>query len=292
MKRLEADFLNYLRVERGLSANTLAAYGRDLKKLVEFAESEAKDLLSLSQSDLTRFAQHLRKSGLSARSVARTLVTVRILFRFLLLDGRVVRDPSASLGTPKTWQSLPKFLLPEEVEKLLKAPDTSGEAGLRDRAMLEVLYATGLRVSELVSLKLANFDLDLGYVRTFGKGGKERTVPIGMAAVEWTKRYLNVRGRFLRGGESPLLFVNRDGGSISRQSFWRTLAGYAVRAGLGRVSPHMLRHSFATHLLENGADLRSVQTMLGHSNITTTQVYTHITDERVRDVYRKFHPRA
>lgn len=292
MARIEAGFLNYLRVEKGLSANTLEAYERDLRKLQQFVELEGKDPLSLGQSDLTKFVQYLHESGLGSRSVARALVTVRNLYRFFLLDGRLARDPSANIGTPKSWQLLPKFLLPEEVEQLLTAPDTDDETGLRDRAMLEVLYATGLRVSELLSLKLSSVDLDYGYLRTLGKGARERTVPLGQTAIAWIKRYIIIRRRLLGEKESSLLFVSRKGQPLSRQSLWKLVAAYAKKARIGHVSPHMLRHSFATHLLENGADLRSVQAMLGHSNISTTQVYTHITDERVRDTYKRFHPRA
>jgi integrase/recombinase XerD len=285
-------FLNYLRVERGLSQNSLIAYKNDLDKLLQFASSLGKDLLSLERDDLTSFIQHLYKLGLEPKSVGRTLVTVRNLYKFLLLDGYVKRDPSANLETPKSWQSLPKFLLSEEVDRLLDSPDLSTNEGLRDKAMLEVLYATGLRVSELVSLKLSDLNLDLGFVVTLGKGSKERSVPMGQSAVNWTKKYLAVRSKLLAGKSSNLLFVTARGQGVTRQGFWKTIVAYGEKARIGHITPHLLRHSFATHLLENGADLRSVQMMLGHSDISTTQIYTHITNERLREIYKKFHPRA
>jgi integrase/recombinase XerD len=209
-----------------------------------------------------------------------------------LLDGHLKRDPSANLESPKSWQSLPKFLISEEVEKLLASPDISTITGVRDKAMLEVLYATGVRVSELVTLKLSDVNADLGLLVTLGKGSKERTVPMGQSAVRWVRRYLSVRPKLLGGKESPLLFLTSKGHQISRQAFWKLIVNYGENAGIGHITPHLLRHSFATHLLENGADLRSVQMMLGHSDISTTQIYTHITNERLREIYRKFHPRA
>jgi integrase/recombinase XerD len=202
------------------------------------------------------------------------------------------RDPSVNIDTPKSWQSLPKFLLNEEVERLLDSPDLSTDIGLRDKAMLEVLYATGLRVSELVALKMTDLNLDLGYLITLGKGSKERTVPMGQSAVGWLKKYINARHRLLKVKNSNVLFLNTRGQAVNRQSFWKTIVAYGEKAQIGHITPHLLRHSFATHLIENGADLRSVQMMLGHSNITTTQIYTHVTNERLREVYKKFHPRA
>jgi integrase/recombinase XerD len=289
---VETSFLDYLRVEKGLSQNTLIAYENDLEKLVRFAEQRGKDLSSLERRDLTDFIQHLNESGLEPRSIARTLVTVRNLYKFLLLDGRLNRDPSANLESPKSWQSLPKFLIPEEVERLLASPDLATEAGVRDKAMLEVLYATGLRVTELVSLKLMDLNLDLGFLLTLGKGSKERTVPLGKSAVSWVRKYLAVRPHLLGGKSSPLLFINAKAQPITRQAFWKIIVAYGNKARIGHITPHLLRHSFATHLLENGADLRSVQMMLGHSDISTTQIYTHITNERLREIYKKFHPRA
>jgi integrase/recombinase XerD len=291
-RNVEEGFLNYLRVEKGLSANTIIAYQNDLEKLSTFAADRGKDLLTLERDDLLAFIQHLHKSGLEARSIARALVTVRSLYKFLLLDRYLKRDPSANIETPKSWQSLPKFLMPEEVERLLDSPDPSTDLGLRDKAMLEILYATGVRVSELVSLKVEDVNLDLGFLITLGKGSKERTVPLGQSAVAWTRKYLGVRPRLMGDKASPLLFVNARARPVTRQAFWKTIVAYGEKARIGHITPHLLRHSFATHLLENGADLRSVQMMLGHSDISTTQIYTHITNERLREIYKKFHPRA
>lgn len=292
IRDLEKRFFNYLRVERGLSQNTLIAYKNDIEKLIEFADTIGKDLISLEREDLVKYTQHLSKSGLEPKSVARALVTTRSIFKFLVLDGLLKRDPSSNIETPKSWQSLPKVLSAEEVERLLASPDVSFDAGLRDKVMLEILYATGLRVSELVALKLSDVNLDIGFVITMGKGSKERTVPIGKSAISWTRKYLVARARLLEGKTSSFLFISDKGLPITRQSFWKLVVSYGQKAKIGHISPHLLRHSFATHLLENGADLRSVQMMLGHSDISTTQIYTHVTNERLRQIYKKFHPRA
>ncbi len=290
---LEERFFSYLRVERGLSANTLAAYRTDLAKLSRFAGTCGKDLLSMQPEDLAAFLRTLHKSGLNPKSIARILVTVRGLFKFLIQDGHLKVDPTSSLETPKSWQSLPHFLAADEVARLLLSPDLSTDLGLRDKAMLEVLYATGLRVTELVSLAATNLNLDLGFLTVFGKGGKERAVPLGTSAVEWTRKYIAVRSRLLASDKTATaLFITESGHALSRQAFWRLIVLYGQRAGIGHITPHLLRHSFATHLLDNGADLRSVQMMLGHSDISTTQIYTHITNERLREIYQKFHPRA
>lgn len=288
----ESLFLDYLRVEKGLSPNTIIAYRNDLEKLSKFARSRGRELVSVEREDLIAFIKYLNESGLDAKSIGRVLVTVRGLYKFLILDGYLKRDPSTNLETPKSWQSLPKFLIQEEVERLLASPDLATHIGIRDKAMLEVLYATGLRVTELVSLRVSDLNLDLGVVTTLGKGSKERTVPMGKSAVNWTRRYLSVRPKLLQGKNSPYLFVGSKGQSITRQSFWKIIVSYGEKARIGHITPHLLRHSFATHLLENGADLRSVQMMLGHSDISTTQIYTHITNERLKEVYKKFHPRA
>ena len=290
--RIEKDFLNYLRVERGLSSNTLAAYKADLEKLRRHAAAAGKDLLSIERSDIIDFIQRLSNAGLEAKSISRALVTVRNLYRFLMLDGHLNRDPTTNLESPKSWQSLPKFLTSHEVDLLLESPDTTTETGLRDRAMLEVLYATGLRVSELVSLNVADLNLDFGVLVTLGKGTKERAVPMGQGAVEWTRRYLEIRSSLLKGRTGPRLFLGARGEPVTRQAFWRLIVTYGNKARIGHVTPHLLRHSFATHLLENGADLRSVQMMLGHSDISTTQIYTHVTNERLREIFKRFHPRA
>jgi integrase/recombinase XerD len=292
MQNVEPRFLSYLRVEKGLSQNTLLAYQNDLEKLSRFAIERDKDLLSLEREDVRDFIKHLHESGLEAKSIGRTLVTVRNLYKFLLLDGYLKRDPSVNIETPKSWQSLPKFLIREEVESLLESPDISTENGLRDKAMLEVLYATGVRVSELVALKINDVNLDLGLLTTLGKGSKERSIPIGKSAITWIKKYLPIRHKILSNKTTPYLFITAKGQAVTRQGFWKIIVDYGEKAKIGHITPHLLRHSFATHLLENGADLRSVQMMLGHSDISTTQIYTHITNERLKEIYKKFHPRA
>ncbi|MEK6301038.1 MAG: site-specific tyrosine recombinase XerD [Acidobacteriota bacterium] len=292
-KDIQAAFIHYLSVEKGASANTLAAYGSDLRKLVHFAGLKKKDVLDLERLDLVEFVGYLRQTGLSPRSAARALVTVRRFYHYLVSDGHLLRDPSSNLQAPRSTARLPKFLSGEEVERLLESPDVATDAGVRDKAMLEVLYASGLRVSELLSLGVTDVNLDLGFVTAFGKGSKERTVPLGQEATEWVRKYLTVRNRLLEGrSSSHLLFVSDTGLGITRQAFWKRIVFFGERARIGHVTPHLIRHSFATHLLENSADLRSVQMMLGHSNITTTEIYTHVTNERLREIYRKFHPRA
>jgi integrase/recombinase XerD len=288
----EERFLSYLRVERGLASNTLLAYRRDLSKLSLFALSRSKDVLSLDADDLAHFMRSLHTQGLAPKSVARTLVAVRGFYKFLIQDGFLKLDPSVNIESPKSWQSLPRFLAPEEVERLLSSPDPSTTVGLRDKAMLEILYATGLRVSELAGLTPSNINFDLGFVTVFGKGGKERAVPLGMKAIEWTRKLLASRARSGSPKRTQALFVSDSGGPLTRQALWRIIVSLGERAGIGHITPHLLRHSFATHLLENGADLRSVQMMLGHSDISTTQIYTHITNERLREIYKKLHPRA
>jgi integrase/recombinase XerD len=291
-RSLETEFLNFLRVEKGLSANTLAAYRADIDKLKRFAATLGKDLGSLERDDIRAFLKRLHGSGLEARSIARVLVTTRGFYRFLQLDGFIKRDPTANIESPKAWQSLPRFLLPEQVERLLESPDISSDLGIRDKAMLEVLYATGLRVTELVSLKESDLDLNSGFILTLGKGSKERLVPLGKKAIHWVTAYLGVRPKLAIGKKPASLFITSRGTPISRQAFWKLISGYGEKAEIGHVTPHLLRHSFATHLLENGADLRSVQLMLGHSDLGTTQIYTHVTNERLRQIYKKCHPRA
>lgn len=288
----EDRFLSYLRVERGLSSNTLLAYRRDLSKLNLFAGERGRDVLSLEAGDLAQFMQTLHKQGLAPKSIARTLVAVRGFYKFLIQDGYLKLDPSVNLESPKSWQSLPRFLAPEEVERLLSTPDPLTTIGLRDKAMIEVLYATGLRVSELAGLTPRSINFDLGFVTVLGKGGKERAVPLGLTAIEWTRKYLASRARSGSSKPTQTLFTSDTGSSLTRQALWRIIVALGERAGIGHITPHLLRHSFATHLLENGADLRSVQMMLGHADISTTQIYTHITNERLREIYKKFHPRA
>lgn len=286
-------FLDYLSIEKGLSANTRAAYGRDLAKLLLFFDKEKVSWKKATEEDLVGLVRAQSRSGLSARSLARLISAVRSFYKYLLLDGVVGTDPAERLSSPSVWLSLPKFLTVKEVESLLAAPDAGEPRGARDRAMLEVLYGAGLRVSELVSLKPGDVNLEEGFLICRGKGGKERIVPLGGSACAAVRAYLDgARPLFAKRGAGQL-FLTRRGGAFTRQGFWKLLKGRAREAGLAaKISPHVLRHSFATHLLERGADLRSVQLMLGHSQITTTQIYTHVSRDHLRQVYDKFHPRA
>jgi integrase/recombinase XerD len=281
-------FIQYLRIEKGLSANTVASYSRDLVRYGQYLGETS--VVAAGTAEVLRFVTYLQDQGLKARSTARALAAVRGLHRFLILEGTREDNPTAAVDIPKSWSPLPHFLSLAEVDRLLEAPDVSKSAGIRDRAMIEVLYATGLRVSELVGLTMDTVDLDSGFVRPMGKGGKERIVPLGESAIDWLRAHL---GRGGRGTASPYLFLNYRGERLSRAGCWLILRGHAKRAGIRKkVSPHMLRHSFATHLLERGADLRSVQMMLGHSDISTTEIYTHVIRERLRQIYQSHHPRA
>ena len=290
-----SSFLTHVKVEKGLSSNTVSAYRRDLVKFDVFAQKRKLTLEGVSRGDLVEFLAGLYRLKLESRTVARHLVTLRNFFRFAQVQELITTDPSINLESPKIRRSLPGYLRLEEVERLLEQPDSATALGLRDRAMLEVLYSTGLRVSELIGLRVSDLDSKVGCVRCIGKGDKERIVPVGRKALIMVEKYLrDARPKLLgklRG--SPTLFVNRRGVSLSRVGVWKILSGYGKRAGL-RVSltPHMLRHSFATHLLERGADLRSVQLMLGHADISTTQIYTHVVEERLKQIYKAHHPRA
>ena len=284
-------FLNFCRLEKGLSANSLEAYTLDLSKWTAFLGETAE---LPGAEGLRQYLDHLYQSGLSQRSVARHLTTLRGLYGFLLREGQIAADPTEHLGAPKQWQTIPKFLNLEDINKIIQAIDTSRPTGLRDRAMLELLYATGLRVSELCRLGKSDCDLNLDIVRTTGKGNKQRLVPVGKSAIKAVQEYL-VHGRegLLKGRASRYLFVTARGGCLTRQGYWKLLAAYGKKAGIFRgLTPHVLRHSFATHLLEGGADLRSVQVMLGHSDISTTQIYTHVMRSRLRQTVEEHHPRA
>ena len=292
-----ASFLTHVKVEKGLSANTIEAYQRDLLKFEAFAKKRKLTVESVSRDDLVDFLAGLYRERLESRTVARQLVTLRSFFRFAQTQDLIAEDPTINLESPKIRKSLPGYLRLEEVERLLNQPDEKTPLGLRDRAMLEVLYSTGLRVSELVSLRVSDLDSKVGCVRCIGKGDKERIVPVGRKALGMVEKYVqNARPQLIRqakAGPSPTLFVNRRGARLSRVGVWKILSTYGRRAELRMaLTPHMLRHSFATHLLERGADLRSVQLMLGHADISTTQIYTHVVEERLKQVYKAHHPRA
>jgi len=290
-----SSFLTHVRVEKGLSSNTVSAYRRDLVKFAEFARKRKLSLKSVSRDDLVDFLAALYRQNLDSKSVARHLVTLRNFFRFAQIQEHIAEDPSVNLESPKIRRSLPGYLRLEEVERLLNQPDVKTPLGLRDRAMLEVLYSTGLRVSELIGLRVSDLDTRVGNVRCIGKGDKERIVPVGKKALTIVEKYLrDARPRLLgKAPGSPALFVNRRGAPLSRVGVWKILSAYGRRAGMRvALTPHMLRHSFATHLLERGADLRSVQLMLGHADISTTQIYTHVVEERLKQIYKAHHPRA
>ena len=288
------EFLAYASVEKGLSANSIAAYRRDLTRLSEFLAAQDMQVSGADNADLREFLDGLFEAGLSARSVARYLSSIRSLYRYLVDQGQIVEDPSANLDSPGQWKTLPKFLTLNEVDQLLAAPVPDTPLGSRDLAMLQLLYATGLRVSELVAVRLSDLDSKMGIVRTVGKGSKTRLVPVGQTALEAIESYVEqFRAAILKEASSEFLFVTSLGSSMSRQAFWKLLRKYGLVAGIDkRITPHILRHSFATHLLERGADLRSLQLMLGHADISTTQIYTHVLRSRMRKIYDSYHPRG
>jgi integrase/recombinase XerD len=287
------EYLGSLQIERGAALNTLAAYRRDLKGFESFLARERRAIGDVGVTDLSRYLGGLRRRGLGGRSIARHLSAVRGLYRFLLDAGRLPRDPTLHLDSPRPARRLPRTLSMPDAAALVEAPDTTRPDGLRDRALLELLYASGLRASEALGLRIEDVNFRAGYVMVIGKGDRQRLVPAGARALDWVRRYLTtVRPRQVR-RDCPALFLNRSGGAMSRQALWGLIRRAARRAGLpAAVSPHTLRHSFASHLLERGADLRSVQAMLGHVDISTTQIYTHLPSSVVHDMYRKFHPRA
>jgi integrase/recombinase XerD len=287
-------YLRHLEVSRRLAAHSLEAYSRDLGRLAGFADKLGTKIESLTLQDLERFVRELMTSGLSPTSTARVVAAVRGYFKYLRLNGVIAANPADDLRSPRTFKPLPKFLSTEDVDALLAAPDVSHARGLRDRALIELLYATGLRVSELVGLRTADVRLTEGFLKTVGKGSKERIVPIGDEATNWVGKYLReARPALTKKRESPWLFLNNRGQRLSRVGFWKGLKAHGRTAGIrGTLSPHVLRHSFATHLLDRGADLRAIQAMLGHADLSTTQIYTHVLEARLRQVYDRFHPRS
>jgi integrase/recombinase XerD len=287
-------FLDSAWAERGLSQNTLQSYRYDLQRLARHQEQRGRDLPGASREDLLHFLATQVQQGRSPRSLSRYLSGFRQFYQWLMREGRIASDPSALIDSPKLGRGLPKALSEEEVVSLLEAPDVAKPLGLRDRTMLELMYATGLRVSELVGLGAANLNLNQGVLRVIGKGGKERLVPLGEEAISWIQQYLgDSRPALMKGAHCPLLFVTSRKAGMTRQAFWYAIRKHALTAGISKpVSPHMLRHSFATHLLNHGADLRVVQLLLGHSDLTTTQIYTHIAREGLKKLHAEHHPRG
>jgi integrase/recombinase XerD len=288
-------FFDYLTVEKGLSKNTLESYGRDVRQFLDFLdESEVYALDRVTKLDILSFMVRMREHGLSERSVARLQVTLRNLYRFLVSERLLHENPLDALDAPKLPKRLPHIVSEDEVERFLNQPDPSTPPGLRDKSMLEFLYATGLRVSEMTSLELGQVNVEVGCVRVFGKGGRERIVPFGEVARSFLRDYLKKgRPQILRGRVSPYVFVSPRGGKMSRQAFWKIIKKYGLLAGISpKLTPHTLRHCFASHLLDRGADLRSIQMLLGHVDISTTQIYTHVSRERLKRLHQKHHPRA
>jgi integrase/recombinase XerD len=289
------QFLHYLTVEKGLAKKTLEAYSHDLNRFLDYLqEKRIEDVLGATKLDVRAFLLTLRVRKLSNKTIVRNLVAIRTFFRFLTQEGKLESNPVEDLESPQLAKTLPEILSLREVEELLEAPKPQTPLGIRDRSMLEMLYATGMRVSELVSLQMNQLNLEGGYVLLFGKGSKERAVPLGAEAIKRVSDYLKgARQILLKGKESPFLFLNRSGRKMSRQIFWKKIKTYGRRAGIRKkITPHLLRHSFASHLLARGADLRSVQMLLGHADISTTQIYTHVTGERLKQVHKRHHPRG
>ena len=295
MEGYVSEFINYLAVERGLAQNTLESYGRDLRQFQSYLQTSQMDFLKdSSRSTILTYLNSLHNKGRAVSTISRNLAAIKSFYQYLVREKYLEKDPAANLESPKLEKKLPKILTVQEVEELLKQPDTILPAGLGDKAMLELLYATGIRVSELISLNISDINLDMGYIKCFGKGSKERIVPLGSIAAKCVQDYVGRgRNKLVRTYEESALFVNHHGNRLTRQGFWKIIKKYAHEARiLKEITPHTLRHSFATHLLENGADLRSVQEMLGHADISTTQIYTHVTKNRLKEVYDKAHPRA
>jgi integrase/recombinase XerD len=295
MEELLDQFLHYLIVEKGLSKNTIEAYSHGLTRFLNHLRGKGvQEIRDVGKFDVRGFLLALKKENLSAKTIVRNLVAIRTFFRFLTQEGILETNPVEDLESPKVAKTLPEILTLKEIEQLLEQPNLQTPLGMRDRAMLEMLYATGMRVSELTHLPTHQVNLEGGYVLLYGKGSKERVVPLGSEAMKWVTLYLKTaRGILAKGKESPSLFINRSGKGMSRQGFWKNLKDYGQKAGLRkRITPHLLRHSFASHLLEGGADLRSVQMMLGHADISSTQIYTHVTGERLKKIHQRYHPRG
>jgi len=289
------QFINYLEVERGLAQNTLESYGRDLHQFQNYLENGNMEILKDSnRTTITTYLSSLQAKGRAVSTISRNLAAIKSFYQYLVRERYLENDPAANLESPKLEKKLPKVLTILEVEELLKQPSGLLPAGLRDKAMLELLYATGIRVSELISLNISDVNLEMGYIKCYGKGAKERIIPLGSIAVKCVQDYLaKGRSKLIRTYEEASLFVNHHGNRLTRQGFWKIIKKYAHEAAINKeITPHTLRHSFATHLLENGADLRSVQEMLGHADISTTQIYTHVTNNHLKEVYDKAHPRA
>ncbi len=289
------EFINYLAVERGLAQNTLESYGRDLRQFQTYLQNSQLDFLRNSNRDtILSYLNSLQVKGRAVSTISRNLAAIKSFYQYLVRERHLEKDPAVNLESPKLEKKLPRILSIGEVEELLKQPNTFQPTGLRDKAMLELLYATGIRVSELISLNISDVNLDMGYIKCYGKGAKERIVPLGSIAAKCVQEYIGKgRTKLVRTYEESSLFVNHHGNRLTRQGFWKIIKKYAMEARITKeITPHTLRHSFATHLLENGADLRSVQEMLGHADISTTQIYTHVTKNRLKEVYDKTHPRA
>lgn len=295
MRELLNRYHRYLLIEKGASGNTLEAYGRDLKRYLTFLEQkEISDARSVAPQTVVDFLVQIKSEGLSANSMNRALAALRGFYNYLLQERVLEESPLTHIELAKVWMRLPDTVSQEEMNRILSGPDNSTPSGLRDRAMLELLYATGLRVSELISLSMNSINWQVGFLAVMGKGGKERVVPVGRTAYDAVRRYVDeARPKFVRSKTTEVLFLNRFGRAFTRQGLWKIIVGYAQKAGLQKnVHPHTFRHSFASHLLEGGADLRAVQVMLGHSDISTTQIYTHVTRERLKEIHRKYHPRG
>ena len=289
------EYLNFLAIEKGLSLNTLEAYSRDLNRYSEFMENRGiTNIREITSDDVISYLGSLRKNGLTANSVNRGLAAVRGFYKYLLRENVMDENPVANIELAKIWMRLPDTLSKDEMNLLLEQPEAKTLLGIRDRAMLELMYATGIRVSELISLTVNSINWQVGYLVVVGKGSKERIVPVGKSAIDYMTQYVNEgRVKLLKGKRTNFFFVNRSGNGLTRQGFWKIIKKYAKKSGMvKRIYPHTFRHSFATHILERGGDLRSVQVMLGHSDISTTQIYTHVTMERLKDIHKKYHPRG